>query len=81
MLPGPVFTFELMTTARRGRLYLVRAFYAVLLLVILWTVHSAWASETGGDLSWRQVKFFGLSAFFGIAIGQELLASPSRRLW
>ena len=40
MLPGPVFTFELMTTARRGRLYLVRAFYAVVLLVILWAVHS-----------------------------------------
>ncbi len=74
MLPGPVFTFELMTTARRGRLYLVRAFYAVLLLVILWTVHSAWASGTGGELSYRQVQFFGLSAFFGIAIGQELLA-------
>jgi ABC-2 family transporter protein len=74
MLPGPVFTFELMTTARRGRLYLVRAFYAVLLLVILWTVHSAWVSETGGELTSRQVKFFGLSAFFGIAIGQELLA-------
>jgi ABC-type transport system involved in multi-copper enzyme maturation permease subunit len=73
MLPGPVFTFELMTTARRGRLYLVRAFYAVLLLLILWTVHSAWASETGGELSTRQVQFFALSAFFGIAIAQELL--------
>jgi ABC-type transport system involved in multi-copper enzyme maturation permease subunit len=74
MLPGPVFTFELMTTARHGRLYLVRAFYAVLLLVILWIVHSAWASDTGGVLSSRQVQFFALSAFLGIAIGQELLA-------
>jgi ABC-type cobalamin transport system permease subunit len=73
MLPGPVFTFELMSTARRGRLYLVRAFYAVLLLVILWSVHSAWTSETAGELSHRQMQSFGLWAFFGIAIGQELL--------
>ena len=50
MLPGPVFNFELMATARRGRFYLVRAFYATVLLVILWTVHSAWLSETGGEL-------------------------------
>ena len=73
MLPGPVFLFELMTTARRGRLYLVRAFYAVLLLVILWSVHSAWASQTAGELSHRQMQSFALWAFFGIAIGQELL--------
>jgi hypothetical protein len=41
MLPGPVFTFELMTTARRGRFYLIRAFYAAILFVILWSVHAA----------------------------------------
>jgi ABC-type transport system involved in multi-copper enzyme maturation permease subunit len=74
MLPGPVFTFELMKTARRGRLYLVRAFYAGLLLVILWTVHSGWVSDTGGELKFWQVKFFALSAFLGIAIGQAILA-------
>jgi ABC-type transport system involved in multi-copper enzyme maturation permease subunit len=74
MLPGPVFTFELMTTARRTRFYLVRAFYAVILFVILWTVHAVWTSETGGELSSQQVKWFAFSAFCGIAIGQELLA-------
>jgi ABC-type transport system involved in multi-copper enzyme maturation permease subunit len=73
MLPGPVFSFELMMTARRGRLYLIRASYALLLLAILWAAHSAWTSETGGVLSSRQVKFFGLPALLGIAIGQELL--------
>ena len=31
MLPGPVFNFELMATARRSRFYLIRAFYAVVL--------------------------------------------------
>ncbi len=74
MLPGPVFTFELMKTARRSRFYLIRAFYAVILVVILYTIHAAWASATGGELSSRQVKWFGLSAFCGIALGQEVLA-------
>ena len=73
MLPGPVFTFELMTTARRGRFYLIRAFYATVLLLILWTVHSAWSSENGGELIARQVKWFAFSAFCGIAVGQEML--------
>ncbi len=73
MLPGPVFTFELMTTARRGRFYLARALYAAVLFVILWNVQSAWRSETGGELSHSQVKWFAFSAFCGIAIGQELL--------
>ena len=53
MLPGPVFNFELMATARRNRFYLIRAFYAAILFVILWGVHSAWTSETGGELASR----------------------------
>jgi ABC-type transport system involved in multi-copper enzyme maturation permease subunit len=73
MLPGPVFTFELMATARRSRFYLIRAFYAMVLLVILWSIHSAWASETGGNLESRAVKWFAFSAFCGIAAGQEIL--------
>ena len=73
MLPGPVFTFELMATARRGRFYLVRAFYAAVLLVILWTIHAAWTSETGGELPSHMVKWFAFSTFCGIAIGQEIL--------
>ena len=73
MLPGPVFTFELMTTARRGRFYLVRALYAAVLFVILWTVHSAWSTETGGELPHKLVNWFAFSTFCGIAIGQELL--------
>src|SRR6185312_10617185 len=73
MLPGPVFTFEMVITARRGRLYAVRAFYATVLLLILWTVHSAWKSAYEGELPNRMVPFFGLSAFAGIAVGQELL--------
>ena len=33
MLPGPVFSFEISAMARRGRFYLVRSFYATVLLV------------------------------------------------
>jgi ABC-type transport system involved in multi-copper enzyme maturation permease subunit len=73
MLPGPVFNFELMATARRGRFFLVRSFYATILLVILWAVHSAWTAETGGELMASQVKWFALSAFAGIVVGQEIL--------
>ena len=73
MLPGPVFTFDLMATARRGRFYLARALYAAVLFVILWNVQLAWLSETRGELSHKLVNWFAFSAFCGIAIGQELL--------
>ena len=35
VLPGPVFVVELLTTSRRGRFYLARAFYALVLLMVL----------------------------------------------
>jgi ABC-type transport system involved in multi-copper enzyme maturation permease subunit len=73
MLPGPVFNFELMATARRGRFYLIRAFYAAVLFVILWAVHSTWTSETGGELTSRMVSWFAISTFCAITIGQEIL--------
>src|SRR4051812_30320401 len=72
MLPGPVFSFELLTTARRGRFYLARAFYAMVLFIILWTIHSTWSSAYEGELPWQMVKWFALSAFVGITIGQTL---------
>ena len=73
MVPGPVFAFELMSTARRGRFYLVRAFYAAVLFMILWTVHAAWTSETGAELPAHMVKWFAFSTYSGISIGQEIL--------
>jgi ABC-type transport system involved in multi-copper enzyme maturation permease subunit len=73
MLPGPVFNFELMATARRGRFYMVRAFYAAVLFVILWGVYSAWTSETGGELPSKFVSWFAFSTFCGIAVGQIIL--------
>jgi ABC-type transport system involved in multi-copper enzyme maturation permease subunit len=73
MLPGPVFNFELMATARRGRFYAVRGFYAAVLFVILWGVYSAWTGETGGELPSKLVSWFAFSTFCGIAIGQLIL--------
>jgi ABC-type transport system involved in multi-copper enzyme maturation permease subunit len=74
MLPGPVFNFELLITARRGRFYVLRALYAAVLLIILWGIHSAWSStfETA-ELPSSMVKWFAVSAFGGITIGQEIL--------
>ncbi len=73
MLPGPVFNFELMATARRNRFYLIRAFYAAILFLILWAVHAAWTSETGGELASQMVPWFAFSTFGAITIGQEIL--------
>ena len=36
MLPGPVFNFELITTARRPRYYAVRLAYGLILLYFVW---------------------------------------------
>jgi len=73
MLPGPVFAFELLATARRSRFYLVRAFYAAVLLLILWSIHAGWTSETGGELPSHMVSWFAFSTFCAIAVGQEIL--------
>jgi len=73
MFPGPVFNFELLGTARRSRFYLVRATYAAILLVILWSIHAGWTSETGGKLPSNMVNWFAFSTFCGIAVGQEIL--------
>jgi ABC-type transport system involved in multi-copper enzyme maturation permease subunit len=65
--------FEMLTTARRGRFYAIRSLYAVVLLLILWMIHSAWSADLDGELPVRVLPWFGLSAFGGIAVGQEIL--------
>lgn len=73
MLPGPVFTFEMLTAARRGRFYAMRALYATVLLLILWAIHSSWSSAMEGELPVRMMPWFGFSAFAAVALGQEIL--------
>jgi ABC-type transport system involved in multi-copper enzyme maturation permease subunit len=53
MLLGPVFSSELVTTARRTRYYFVRVAYATILLVILWGNYASVTSYTRA-LSIRQ---------------------------
>ena len=74
MLPGPVFNFELLSTARRGRFYTIRSFYAIVLLLILWAIHSTWSSAyEGAELPPSMIGWFALSALSGITFGQEAL--------
>jgi ABC-type transport system involved in multi-copper enzyme maturation permease subunit len=80
MLPGPVFAFELLATAWRARFYLIRALYAVVLLLILWAAHGIWKSQVVGELPFYLVNWFAFSTFCAIAIGQEslvLVLTPS----
>ena len=73
MIPGPVFNFELLTTARRGRFYAVRGAYAFVLLLIFWIIHVDWSADRGGTLTVKQVGAFALVCFCGVSLGQMLL--------
>ncbi len=74
MLPGPIFHFELLTTARHGRFFMIRALYGAVLLIVLWAIYSAWSSSfENAELPAKMVNWFAFSAFGGIAIGQEIL--------
>ena len=53
-----------LTTSRRGRFYLARAFYALALLMVLWTVYSSWSHAYDGELTNNQVQWFAISVFF-----------------
>jgi ABC-type transport system involved in multi-copper enzyme maturation permease subunit len=73
MLLGPVFEFEMLTTARRGRFYVVRAGYALLILLVLWQLHTAWLSATGGVMTLTQTAAFALTTFYALAGAQIVL--------
>lgn len=70
MLPGPVFRFEMMITARRPRSYALRAGYAFILLLILAQNYYAWQVVNGGQLSNQQVAQFALTTFYSFAVFQ-----------
>ena len=73
MIPGPVFSFELLTTSRRGRFYLMRAAYALLLLVIFWSIHSTWRATADAKLSPREMSLFAVICFCSVAVAQVVL--------
>ena len=70
---GPVFEFEILTTARRGRFYAVRAGFAFLFLMVIWQIHTAWLADTGGKLSIAQAARFALTTFYALAAAQLVL--------
>jgi ABC-type transport system involved in multi-copper enzyme maturation permease subunit len=73
MVPGPVFDFELLTTARRGRFYALRAAYAAALLMIFWAIHSDWSTRSITELTINQMVWFAVACFCSIAVAQIIV--------
>jgi ABC-type transport system involved in multi-copper enzyme maturation permease subunit len=76
MLPGPIFNVELLTSARRTRYFMVRAIYALVLLVALGLVYQSWAislSYRDGGPDIHSIADLS-AAFFGVFSVIQLLA-------
>jgi len=81
---GPVLRYEMITTARRGRYYLGRVIYGLVLLYVLWNQqrswewfqamsrHVFWASRGTMGGSHEEVRRFAESAFIQFAGVQGL---------
>jgi ABC-type transport system involved in multi-copper enzyme maturation permease subunit len=69
---GPVVRYELITTARRGRFYLVRVVYGLFLLATLYTLFVNWEAghPAGGTIP--EVHHFAEDAFIRFAYVQGL---------
>jgi ABC-type transport system involved in multi-copper enzyme maturation permease subunit len=79
MLLGPIFSAELVTTARRARYFVVRAVYAAMLLLILWSIYHR-VVERSTLLSIRQLaslahEFFTWFAYLQVIV--VLLLGPA----
>jgi ABC-type transport system involved in multi-copper enzyme maturation permease subunit len=72
MIPGPVFAFELLTTARRGRFYVMRAAYAAILLGMFHTTYQGWSSWSGDQPSLAAMKWLAITCFGTVAVAQVL---------
>jgi ABC-type transport system involved in multi-copper enzyme maturation permease subunit len=73
LIPGPVFNFELLTTARRGRFYFMRAAYALILLLIFWAIHAGWSAEVGVEPSANEISWLAVTCFCSVALAQVVL--------
>lgn len=75
MLPGPVFHIELLTTARRARYYFMRAFYAIILLYIVWQNYASafhWYGNRSDQVSIQRISQFALTTFASLLIAQVI---------
>jgi ABC-2 type transporter len=67
---GPVLQYELITTARRGRYYLARVVYGLILLVLVWVQFQTWELDHPGGGSIEQVHQFAEETFILFADAQ-----------
>ncbi|QEH32043.1 ABC-2 family transporter protein [Aquisphaera giovannonii] len=70
MIPGPVFTFELLRTSRRGSFYVMRAAYAAILLWAFYTVYQTWVTWGGDEPPMTAMKALAISSFGAVAVSQ-----------
>ncbi len=70
---GPVLTFELITTARRGRYYAARVAYGLVLLYTFWAEYNRMVQWQRGFVSIKKMSLFAESAFVAFAWGQGLV--------
>jgi len=70
---GPIFEFELLTTARRGRYYAVRAACAAVILLIYWQMYLAWEAEFGAVLTPGLVSRFAHATLLALVVWLEVL--------
>src|SRR5262249_15536673 len=75
--PGPVFWYDTVRSARRGRYFLMRWLYAIALLLLLLWVHSMWTLQNrfshNADPNWNEFKALAQLAeqyFFAFAFVQ-----------
>lgn len=69
MLPGPVFRFELLTTARRPRYFVARTLYGLFLLYVLWQEHVSWRHQPF-LVTFESMSHFAQSTFMAFAWAQ-----------
>jgi ABC-type transport system involved in multi-copper enzyme maturation permease subunit len=69
---GPVVRYELITTARRGRFYLVRVVYGLFLLLQLWSLFHTWEFHHPDGGALRDIHRFAEDAFIQFAGVQGL---------
>lgn len=75
MLPGPVFSIELVTTARRSRYFVLRTIYGAILLFVLWQGYQArfwWQSGSGREISVREMAQFAGALYYTFAVTQAI---------
>ena len=82
MLPGPVFNVELLTLARRGRYFLLRTVYGLLLLLLIVQNDPTgrWGVSETGEISIQAMASLGQALFATFAATQSvvvLLITPA----